>query len=311
MVEQTAVEMGLADLGIMESDTLPINQLYVNYMEPPDAEQFPVVMVHGLTVSGKCYESQPDGRMGWAEYFVRNGYPAYVVDQVTRGRSGFNQAVYNNVRAGIAPPDSQPPFVRSGSNFVWVEFRIGTEPGVPFVDSQFPVDHIEDFLMRTVPCPFDYLDPNQTSRQLIQLATELEGAVLLGHSESAMYPIEAAVLNPSAVKAAVVIEAENPDVTIFTDEQLAILGEVPILFVYGDHLDAELFIPGGDWRVGFAKAQQFVERINALGGNAEILFPPDLGIFGNSHMIMNDKNSDQIADLIMAWIQKNSVSIVS
>ena len=35
------------------------------------------------------------------------------------------------------------------------------------------------------------------------------------------------------------------------------------------------------------------------------LWPPDLGIHGNSHMIMNDKNSDQIADLIMNWIDAN------
>jgi len=36
-----------------------------------------------------------------------------------------------------------------------------------------------------------------------------------------------------------------------------------------------------------------------------MLYPPDLGIFGNSHMIMNDKNSDQIADLILKWIDEN------
>jgi hypothetical protein len=33
--------------------------------------------------------------------------------------------------------------------------------------------------------------------------------------------------------------------------------------------------------------------------------PPDLGIRGNTHMIMQDKNSLQIADLILQWIEKN------
>ena len=63
----------------------------------------PVVMVHGATLTGKSWETTPDGRMGWDEYFVRKGHPVYVPDQVGRGRSGFNQAVFNNVRAGSAP----------------------------------------------------------------------------------------------------------------------------------------------------------------------------------------------------------------
>ena len=33
-----------------------------------------------------------------------------------------------------------------------------------------------------------------------------------------------------------------------------------------------------------------------------MLAPPDRGIRGNSHMIMQDKNNLQIADLILQWI---------
>ena len=33
-----------------------------------------------------------------------------------------------------------------------------------------------------------------------------------------------------------------------------------------------------------------------------MLTPPDRGIRGNSHMIMQDKNNLQIADLILQWI---------
>jgi hypothetical protein len=29
---------------------------------------------------------------------------------------------------------------------------------------------------------------------------------------------------------------------------------------------------------------------------------PALGIKGNSHMLMQDRNSDQLADLVIAWI---------
>ena len=45
-------------------------------------------MLHGATLTGKSWETTPDGRMGWDEYFVRKGHPVYVPDQVGRGRSG-------------------------------------------------------------------------------------------------------------------------------------------------------------------------------------------------------------------------------
>ena len=36
-----------------------------------------------------------------------------------------------------------------------------------------------------------------------------------------------------------------------------------------------------------------------------MLSPPDRGIRGNSHMIMQDKNNLQIADLILQWIDEH------
>ena len=35
-----------------------------------------------------------------------------------------------------------------------------------------------------------------------------------------------------------------------------------------------------------------------------MLAPPERGIRGNSHMIMQDKNNLQIADLILKWIDE-------
>ena len=69
------------------ADTVTVNQMYVDYMLPPDGRRkTPVVMVHGAGLSGSCYDTTPDGRMGWYEYFVRNAHPVYVVDQIGRGR---------------------------------------------------------------------------------------------------------------------------------------------------------------------------------------------------------------------------------
>jgi hypothetical protein len=58
--------------------------MYARFMVPQGGDRnVPVVMVHGATVTGKSWETTPDGRMGWDEYFVRRGDPVYVPDQET------------------------------------------------------------------------------------------------------------------------------------------------------------------------------------------------------------------------------------
>ena len=131
-VEQTQGELG--DLG--PGGHITVNQMYVRYMVPQGGDgNVPVVMVHGATLTGKSWETTPDGRMGWDEYFVRKGHPVYVPDQVGRGRSGFNQAVFNDVRAGSTPPANQPVWLRFSDEGVWSNFRIGPTPGQPFPDT--------------------------------------------------------------------------------------------------------------------------------------------------------------------------------
>ena len=146
--EQTEVELGSLGPG----GHITVNQMYVRYMVPQDgAGNVPVIMVHGATLTGKSWETTPDGRMGWDEYFVRKRHPVYVPDQVGRGRSGFNQAVFNNVRAGKAAVTDQPAMFRFSDEVVWPNFRFGTAPGVPFADSQFPVTRSTNWRSRACP----------------------------------------------------------------------------------------------------------------------------------------------------------------
>ena len=74
--------------------------MYVQYQIPKDRRgtAYPVVMVHGSSHTAKTYEDTPDGRMGWAESFVRRGVPTYVVDHAGRARSGFDPSPTNQAR---------------------------------------------------------------------------------------------------------------------------------------------------------------------------------------------------------------------
>src|SRR6478735_11333201 len=220
-VEQTAAQLG----GLGPGGHIAVNQMYVRYMVPQGGEgNVPVVMVHGATLTGKSWETTPDGRMGWDEYFVRKGHPVYVPDQVGRGRSGFNQAVFNNVRAGSTPPTNQPVWLRFSDESVWPNFRFGLSPGQPFSDSQFPVTAVDELAKQGVPdVSFGGIPtPNPTLKALADLAGQLHGAVLMGHSQSGSFPLAAALLNPAAAKGLVLVEPGSCPAT-YTSEQIATL----------------------------------------------------------------------------------------
>ncbi len=91
------------------SGTITVDQVYVRYQVPVDTgRRSPITLVHGCCLTGKTWETTPDGRMGWDEFFVRKGHPTYVVDQAWRGRSAASPAAINSVRTGKAPVEELP-----------------------------------------------------------------------------------------------------------------------------------------------------------------------------------------------------------
>ncbi len=289
-------------LGTGGSGHIAVNQMYVQYKVPPSS-RVPVVMVHGADLSGKSYETTPDGRMGWDEYFVRKGHAVYLADQVSRARSGFDPTVFNDVRSGAVPPGTQPPISHFSNEHAWTVFRFGPTFGVPYPDEQFPVEAMDRFAKQVVPDLNAMLrSPNPTHKALSDLALSLKGAVLMGHSESGRAPLEAALINAGGIRGMIVMEPPGGcGAAHYTDEQIATLARLPILIVFGDHLS----VAPRDWLGAFENCKDFMARVNAAKGNVKMLYPPDLGIHGNSHLIMQDKNNLQIADLILDWIDRN------
>ena len=82
--------------------------MYVQFQIPANkkANMPPVIMVHGSTHTAACLESTPDGREGWAPYFVRKGISTYIVDQAGRGRSGFDESVIHEAAAMVRNGDA-------------------------------------------------------------------------------------------------------------------------------------------------------------------------------------------------------------
>lgn len=301
-VEQTQSELG----DLAPGGKITINQMYVRYMVPQAADgNVPVVMIHGATLTGKSWETTPDGRMGWDEYFVRRGHAVYVPDQVARGRSGFNQAPFNNARVGSAPAANQAPFLRFSDESVWPNFRIGPKAGTPYPDTQFPVAALDELAKQGVPDMNRGLPtPTPTIKALSELAGQLNGAVVMGHSQSGSFPLAAALLNPSFTKGLVLVEPGTCPAS-YTDTEIAALSKVPVLVVFGDHRDTPTGIPSlPTWQERYTQCQAMIGRITRAGGQAEMFTPADKGVRGNSHMLMQDKNSFDVADVILQWIDQ-------
>jgi len=281
-----------------------VNQMYVQYQIPPDADRhLPVVMVHGCCLSSKTWETTPDGRMGWNEYFVRKNRAVYLADQSSRARSGFDGSAINAVKAGTVPANQLPNVIMASHQIAWTVFRFGPTFGKPFSDGQFPVEAVDELYKQMIPDLNSTLPtPNPTWKNMAALAVKLKGAVLIGHSESGFFPEQAALLDSKGIKGMISIEMPC---TAMNASQISTLAETPMLIMFGDHLSDIQAAGPANWNASFEGCEKFVQQVKDAGGDAEMMYLPKLGIKGNSHMLMQDRNNLDLADLLLGWIDKH------
>jgi pimeloyl-ACP methyl ester carboxylesterase len=289
----------------INSGHITVDQMYVQYQIPEGGEtHVPVVMIHGCCLSAKSYETTPDGRIGWNEYFLRKKRAVYLPDQVSRARSGFDSTIFNQVKLGKRPATDLPEIRTASHEIAWGLFRFGPEMGKPFSNEQFPVEAFDEFGKQVIPDLNAQLPAeNPTWTNLSALAIKLKGAILMGHSESGFFPEETALINPTDIKGLITIEIGCT--TNLTPQQISTLAKIPTLVVFGDHLEDAPAPYAQRWTSRFQSCVDFVQQLNKAGGDATMMHLPKLGQFGNSHMLMQDKNNLQIADLILKWIDSH------
>lgn len=261
-------------------------KMYTEFMVPSPGNKIPVVMIHGSGLTGKSFDTTPDGRMGWYEYFVRQDHPVYVVDRTGVGRSGGTGG--------------------RSEEIMWLLFRFGPALGTPYAGTKFPSAYASEFAKQAFGSSGGGSGTADSSI-LADMAVKLKGAVLLAHSASGTATMDAALIDPVQVRGLIIAESGSACTSYIarSDEVIAKLAKVPLLTVWGDDLDHDPAIVGNDWGAGKRNCDLLVARVNAAGGNAKNLYLPDLGIRHNSHMFMFDTNNLQIAELMRKWIDKN------
>ncbi len=280
------------------SGTITVDQMYVHYQVPAGAgTHVALTLIHGCCLTGKSWEETPDGRMGWDEYFLRKGYPVYIIDQAWRGRSGASPAAINAVKTGKAPVDTLPTVFSAGREAAWTIFRFGPDYPKTYDGLQFPIEAQQEFWKQMVPDWFANLDtPNPTVPALSLLAQRIGRTVLVSHSQAGIYPFQTVAQSRQGV--AGIIAVEPGACPTATDDMTPYKG-LPILVVWGDHVDES-----PRWAPRLKGCRDFVQAANAAGGQVQMTVLPEIGIHGNSHMMMLDKNNLQIADLLADWVEK-------
>tara|TARA_B100000676_G_scaffold311060_2_gene379615 strand:- start:12906 stop:13841 length:936 start_codon:yes stop_codon:yes gene_type:complete len=263
-----------------------IEQAYIQYFIPANRKfELPVLLVHGGGMTGANWETTPDGRSGWLQRFLEAGFATYVIDNVERGRSGW---------CALPGEWEGNPVMRSEQQ-AWVLFRFGTldnfASGQTFEGSQFPVEALESFARQFVP---RWTTTTDIMRRGVLSALERIGpCAVICHSQGGDLTLETIATRPDLVRHVVALEPSG-----FPDPANALEpGEQHWLFIMGDFIEASPF-----WINLMERTQNSVDGLTSAGAEARLVHLPKQGILGNSHMLMMDRNSNQVADLAIDWL---------
>ncbi len=314
------------------------DRAFVEYQIPAKiTSPYPIVMVHGNFQNGSNFLGTPDDRQGWAEYFLRRGYPVYVVDQTARGRSAYD-AAKDGPLAVVSAETIERQFTAIERYNLWPQAHLHTQwPGAGVRGD--PV--FEQFRASQNPSMVDNLAMDKANRAaLAALLKRIGPAIVLTHSRSGAFGWEVADDVPELVKGIIAAEPNGPpfyNVPPFSTgdpasarpfglaydhltyeppvKELADLaptrdGQTPCWFPAAPHTLPRL--AGIPVMIVTAEASyhapydhctsQYLTRAGVANEHVPLA---EHGIHGNGHMMMLEKNNLQIAGLIADWIGRH------
>lgn len=302
----------------VQSDGLTYQRgpLFAEWEAPEQVTRpYPAVLVHGGGYQGTEWLDTPDGRPGWAQRLVEAGYVVVVVDRPGHGRSPFHVKTMGS----MGPPFSY----ENGRNIYFPNDNAPTHTQWPF--AQDDAAAFDEFLAGYGPLPDDLaMSQDMEATRLADLLDRIGPALLITHSASGPVGWLVADRRPGMVKGIVAIEpmgppyADIPNIGSLTwglaayplawepqpaspDElrsaapgtyRLPALDSLPILAVTAE---ASKFA---------AASAPAIEQLFAAGAAAELLHLPDVGIFGNGHGLIYEKNSDEILRPVIDWLTR-------
>jgi len=318
-------------------------QMYVEYRFPAKITQrYPIVMIHGAAQTGTNFTGTPDGRKGWAEFFVERGYAVYVIDQPTRGRSPWLETVGPLVRF---PANQVEQRFTAAANFnLWPQAKLHTQwPGEGPLKGLRGDPVFDQFYASQV----QYIGVNATVEELNRdagaaLLDRIGEAILFPHSQTGAIGWVIGNARPKLVKAIVAAEPTGPPFAnaVFTSNRARPYGLTETALAYdppithpaqlvavrqteadGPNLE-RCYTQGAPVRklanlqsipiIILAAESSYhavydhctAKYLTQAGVQVNFVRLEEVGIRGNGHMMMIEKNNLEIADFIDKWLVK-------
>lgn len=290
------------------------NHAIVDYQIPVHANKYPLIFVHGFGGSGTSWTMTPDGRDGFATLMLKHKYPTYVMDLPGRGQAG------RTTNTATIKPNANEMF--------WFDiWRFGEYPnwndGVQAVKSD---DYFRGIFVQMTP---DLSNGAMDVPAISATVDKVGYSVLVTHSAGGVTGWLAAMANDNVRGVA----SYEPGGFVFPDddlpaaidgktggtapipvprEQFMKLTQIPIVMYFGDYIPTDINaisdkLGAENWRVRLAMARTFCDAINTRGGNCTLVELPKIGIYGNTHFLMQDLNNGELADLLDKWLKKNKL----
>ena len=322
-----------------------VGAMYVEYVIPQNQKQpYPIILVHGGGQIGAGWTQTLDGREGWTQYFVRRGFAVYVVDQPARGRSAYHSQlgtlgdVSNSTRAQSlwAAIERFNLWPAASLHTQWVGPATNGDPtfeqflssqsdalGNALLQEQLTADGLVALLDKIGPSILiPHSQPGAPAwlvadrrptlvKGLIQL--EPGGPPVSRDEPSAAFALGATFAwgltrNPITYSPAVSSPAQLSFVPLPKDPgvatcwvQAAPVRELPNLQKVPTML---LSSPSG-YNTAWDPCTVRFLRQAGVDANFTWLKLQDIGIQGNGHFMFIEKNSDQIAGVVLDWIQSH------
>ncbi len=286
-----------------------LNPLFVQYVLPArQRHEYPIVFVHGGGGQGTDWLETPDGRDGWADYFVADGWDVYVVDRPGHGRAQSNSSCGNGmVRVGNSAIISR---LSTSSPSVW-------PGGAPTPTN----DAVVGWTASSTTAP--YCGDALAAQTISALLDDVGPAILLAHSAGGGSTFRVPDLNPDKVVGIIGFEAagSNPVAPGFNDGPALITSwrtepQLPATFAAVDkggcamqgerpsrlvnYAGLPIVLVATEMGTSSKSAIECAASVwNQAGAQASAVYLPDRGLAGGGHFAMAQLDNAAYAKLFI------------
>lgn len=319
--------------------------MYVEVLVPKrTTHPWPLVFFHGAAQTATDWMNTPDGRKGWADWFVEHGYVVYMVDQPARGRSNYVPKV-NSEQVTYTAEQEEFQFTDVTEKGTWPQAKKHTQWPGEGPGKGKRGDPVFDAFYQTQVAT---MSSNAETQRLVQKAASalldrIGPAIIVTHSQAGPFSWLIPDARPKLVKGIVALEPSGPPFTntITSNAKARAWGVTDIPMTYAPPvtdpaqiavvqqaapdkpdtfrciLQAEPArklpnLAGIPTAIVVSPASYHAvydnctsKYLTQAGVKNDLIYLEDQGIHGNGHMMMWEKNNLEVAALLDRWITAN------